>query len=289
MRGDCRAAATHPSARTPTIVPHRFFAPLLLAFALAFTLGASSPADAATTVRVLDTWPAGDRIDLARDRNFHLRLAYTSDEPIGIWIAPYFRGERVRAGSSPSPRHSGSGETIAWFFLHEPGVEIDEIRIRAGNGGVNTTPVVATHRVHIVSTGGAASNDKTPPSWVAELGERSRAAAREQAQAAADAPTSVVDILLFAGLMLALPSAPFLGFLAPILAYRRWRGGWRIAAAVPGIMMTFVVLRIAVEVAIDSTSHNLWPFETLMASAVSIGAIVLLVALRKLRGAGRIA
>lgn len=98
---------------------------------------------------------------------------------------------------------------------------------------------------------------------------------------------NAMDILLFAGLMIALPSAPFLGFLAPILAYRRWRGGWRIAAAVPGIMMAFVVLRIAVGVAIDPTSHNLWPFETLMAATVSICAIAVLAVLRKLGGAER--
>lgn len=263
----------------------RFFASLL---ALSFALGAAGSADAATTVRVIETWPAGDRVVLARNRNFHLRLAYASDAPVGIWIATYFRGERVRAGSSPSPRYSGSGETIAWFFLQEPDVEVDEIRIKAGDGGVNTTPVVATYRVHVVS-GEAAPGSDSPPSWVTALGERSRAAMKEQADAAADAPMSVMDLLLFAGLMLALPSAPFLGFLAPILAYRRWQGGWRIAAAVPGIMMAFVVLRIAVGVVIDRTSHNLWPFETLMAGAVSIGAIALLVMLRKLTGAGHVA
>lgn len=269
----------------PTILTLRFYALLL---ALSFALATVSAADAAFTVRVLDTWPAGDRVELASNRNFHFRLAYTSDEPVGIWIAAYFRGKQVRAGTSPSPRYSGSGETIAWFFLSEPGVEVDEIRIRAGNGGVNTTPVVATHRVHVVS-GGSASGGDTPPPWVTELRERSRAAASEQAQAETDAPTNFMDMLLFAGLMVALPCVPILGFLAPILAYRRWRGGWRIAAAVPGIMMAFVVLRIAVGVAIDPTSHNLWPFETLMAGAVSVGAIVMLVVLRKLTGAQRIA
>ncbi len=266
-------------------MPLRFFALLL---ALSFVLGAPRPADAAATVRVIETWPVGDRVVLPRNRNFQVRLAYTSDEPVGIWIATYFRGERVRAGSSPSPRYSGSGETIAWFFLHDPGVEVDEIRIKAGDGRLDTTPVVATLRVHVVS-GEATSGSDAPPSWVTELGERARAAMKEQSDAAADEPTSIKALLLFAGLMLALPSAPFLGFLAPILAYRRWQGGWRIAAAVPGIMMAFVVLRIAVGVALDRTSHNLWPFETLMAGAVSVGAIALLVMLRKLTGAERIA
>lgn len=93
------------------------------------------------------------------------------------------------------------------------------------------------------------------------------------------------DTLLFASLMLALATVAVLGFIAPILAYRLWRGGWRIAAALPGIMMAFVVLRIAVGVAVDLTSHNLWPFETLMAGAVAMVAAAALAVLRKLAGA----
>ena len=271
------------SRNFPTIVPLRFFE---LLFALALALGATGAADAAISVRVVDTWPSGDRVVLGRNQQFHLRIAYASDEPAGIWVSPYFRGKPARAGTSPSPRHSGSGETSAWFFLMEPEAEVDEIRITAGNGGSKTTPVVATHRVHVV-LGGDASAAGTPPTWVTQLGEQSRAAAREQARAAADAPMSAVESVLFIGTMVAMPIVPLLGFVAPIWMYRRWRGGWRIAAAVPGIMMAFVVLRIVVGVAIDSTSHNLWPFETLIAGAASVGAIVLLALLHRLSGAGR--
>ncbi len=260
---------------------HRFLATLL---ALAFALGVSTKADAAATVRVVEAWPAGDRVMLAPDQRLHLRLAYTTDEPIGIWLSPYFRGKPARAGTSPSPRYSGSGETAAWLFLLAPEAEVDEIRITAGDGGPGTTPVVAIHRVHVVHGQGASGTD-TPPTWVPELDERARALMEAQFQAAPNAPMGAIDMLLFAGLMLALPIAPVLGFVAPVMAYRRWRGGWRIAAAVPGIMMAFVVLRIAVGVAIDPTSHNLWPFETLLAGAVSVAAIVSLVVLRKLTGA----
>jgi hypothetical protein len=65
---------------------------------------------------------------------------------------------------------------------------------------------------------------------------------------------------------------------APFWGLWKWRGGWRIAAAVPALVMAFVVGRIVVDTAIDPTSHNLWPFEILMwggASAVFMGALAL--------------
>lgn len=211
----------------------RFIATLLL---LAAALGLAGQARAAPTVRVLDTWPAGDRVTLARNQDFNLRLAYSSDQPVGISVRPYFRGEPADAGTSPSPRYTGDGEMLAWFFPMQPGAEVDEIRITAGDGRVQSTPVVATYRVHVVG-GSEASAGEAPPAWM----------------------------------------------------FLPWRGGWRIAAAVPAIMMAFVVLRIVIGVAIDPTSHNLWPFEILMAGAMSAGATALLAVVRRLTGAGQAA
>jgi hypothetical protein len=255
---------------------------------LALGLGLAGLVRAAPTVRVIETWPAGDRVTLARNQNFNLRLAYSSDTPIGIWVQPYFRGEPARAGTSPSQRHAGDGETLGWFFLMEPGVEVDEIRITAGDGGLRSTPVVATYRVHVVGSS-APSAEETPPAWVTELRAQARLAEQQAAEARRDTPVSAGDTVLFGGFMLAMLALGLLGFVAPVWTFRRWRGGWRIAAAVPGIMMAFVVLRIAFGVALDPTSHNLWPFEILMAGAMSAGAILLLTIVRKLTGAGRAA
>lgn len=47
------------------------------------------------------------------------------------------------------------------------------------------------------------------------------------------------------------------------------------------------MLRILIGVARDPTSHNLWPFEILMAGALSAGAILVLSLARRLTGAGR--
>jgi hypothetical protein len=59
----------------------------------------------------------------------------------------------------------------------------------------------------------------------------------------------------------------------------KWRGGWRIGAAVPALVMAFVIGRIVVDTALDPTSHNLWPFEILMwggASTIAMGVLALL-------------
>ncbi len=256
---------------------------------LLFGLACAGAAGAAATVRVVETWPAGDPVTLPRGRDFFLRIAYSSDEPVRIWATPYFRGKPANAGHSPSPRYVGQGEMLGWFFLMQPGAEVDEIRITAGDGGTRSTPVVAVHRVRVVG-GGEPSAGDTPPAWVAELGERARLAQRQQAESAQrDAPAGAGDAALFAGFAVAVVVLGLLGIVAPLWALRRWEGGWRIAAAIPAIMLGFVVLRIVVGVMLDPRSHNLWPFELLFAGATSAGAVGLLRILRALSGAGRAA
>ena len=257
---------------------------LLLLFL--FGLSPIGVARAETTVRVLETYPAGETITLARNQNFNLRLAYATDKPAGIWIAPYFQGKRVNAGTSPSQTYSGSGEALAWFFFMKPSDEIDEIRITAGDGGTNTTPMVATYRVRVVG-GSESAGNATPPTWVTELGERAKVAQQQALKAHMNRPVSAGETMLFGGFMLAMLAVGIAGFAAPAWSLWRWRGGWRMAAAVPAAIMAFVVLRIIIDTSRDPTSHNLWPFEILMAGALSAGLTVVLMIARKLTGAAR--
>ena len=255
---------------------------------LLFTFGLSpiGVARAETTVRVLETSPAGETVTLARNQNFNLRLAYSTDKPAGIWITPYFQGKRVNAGTSPSQTYSGSGEALAWFFFMKPGDEVDEIRITAGDGGTNTTPLVTTYRVRVVG-GGETAGSAAPPTWVTELGERAKVAQQQALKAHMNKPVSASDTILFGGFMLAMVAVGIAGFAAPAWSLWRWRGGWRIAAAVPAAIMAFVVLRIIIDTSRDPTSHNLWPFEILMAGALSAGLTVVLMIARKLTGTAR--
>lgn len=249
---------------------------LLVAFMLLGLTGAG-PASAATTVEVLDTYPSGNSVTLGRNERFRLRLAYSTDTPAGIWIAPYYRGKRVNAGTSPSSRHSGQGETIAWFFFMEPGAQVDEIRITAGDGGVASTPVVATHRVRVFGAG-AQTAAEAPPPWVSDLEAHARAAQRQAIQAQRNQPPSSGDFIFITGFMLAVLVLGVGGLVAPAYQFARWRGGWRVAAAVPLAVVGFVVLRIVFDVMRDPTSHNLWPFEVLMAGAfgaVAAGVLAL--------------
>jgi hypothetical protein len=64
-------------------------------------------------------------------------------------VTPYFHGQRVNVVSSPSQTYSGSSESFGWFFFMPTGDEVDAIRITAGDGGTNNTPVVTTWRGHL--------------------------------------------------------------------------------------------------------------------------------------------
>jgi len=77
------------------------------------------------------------------------------------------------------------------------------------------------------------------------------------------------------------------GFVMPVRALFRWRGGWRIAAAVPAALMGFVIVRLLVGVSADPTSHNLWPFEILMVGLLSTVIMVVLTLARRAAGACR--
>src|SRR5690606_1257929 len=162
----------------------------------------------------------------------HLRLAYATDQPVGIWVHAYHQGKPAKVGSSPSPKVSGSGEAMGWFFFMQPGDVVDEIRIVAGDGSRNNTPVVATWRGRIVAgsdTGVAVAE----PRWVADMREKARAAQQRDYEARMAAPVERGDVALVSGFMLVVLALGIFGIGAPFWAIRRWRGGWRLAAMLP--------------------------------------------------------
>jgi uncharacterized membrane protein (GlpM family) len=56
----------------------------------------------------------------------------------------------------------------------------------------------------------------------------------------------------------------------------RWRRGWRIAAVLPLFGVAFVLARILLDTRRDPTSHNLWPFEIVVAAAAALVALGLM-------------
>ena len=233
------------------------------------------PVRAAATVEVLETYPAGEEVTLGRNETFYLRLGYDSDQSIGIWARPYFRGQPANAGNNGSYRYSGKGEALGWFFFSDNHGEVDEIRITAGDGSIAGTPVVLTYPVHVMASEHPVDTE-VPPDWVARLKAADAERQRAAQQAYANRPVSPFSSLLVSLLMIGVLVLGVGGFLLPVRALLRWRGGWRVAAAVPAALMGFVVVRLVVGVSRDPTSHNLWPFEILMVGLLSTVIMVLL-------------
>ncbi len=257
---------------------------LLLA---SWALVAASPArgdraDPPAQVRVVDSWPRGDNIALGRNGHFYLRLGYRTNHPVGIWVRGYAHGEPAAVGTSPSLRYDGEGTMLAWLFLLEPGAEVDEIRITAGDGSLRGTPVVATLPVHLSDAGGSNGVDALPrPAWVDDGLAHQQAAQHEAARQAQTASGDGGGAALVGGLLVLMLVATVGGLGLPIWACWRWRGGWRLAAALPAAVVAFVVLRIVVDVAHDPTSHNLWPFELVLAGLPATLATGVMVWLRR--------
>ena len=242
------------------------------------------PLQAAATVEVLETYPAGEEVTLGRNGTFYLRLSYDSDHPIGIWARPYFRGQPANAGNNGSYSYSGKGEALGWFFFSDNHGEVDEIRITAGDGSIAGTPVVLTYPVHVMASEHQVDAE-VAPDWVASLKAADAERQRLAHQAYANRPVSPFASLLVSLLMIGVLVLGGCGFVLPVRALLRWRGGWRMAAAVPAALMGLVVVRLIVGVSRDPTSHNLWPFEILMVGLLSTVIMVLLTLARRASGA----
>lgn len=250
--------------------------------ALACLLGCAGNARAQAQARVVATDPAGTTLTLAPHQPFYLRIAYRTDRPVHIWARPYLHGVQVPAASHPSSLHEGSGETLGWFRL-DAGQAVDEVRILAGTGAARGTPTVASYPVRIeISDAPAAAREA--PAWVSTLRRRDEAIRLRAMQAQANEPASTGGTVFVALLMPVVLVLLLAGIAAPAWALWRWRGGWRLAAAVPATLMALAVARIVFDTARDPTSHNLWPFEILLWGACNLLAIIVLALARLITG-----
>ncbi|HWB30384.1 MAG TPA: hypothetical protein VG736_07775 [Vicinamibacterales bacterium] len=264
----------------------RLRAMALLVTAVCSMMGGHAHAE--TTVTVLETYPSGDEITLGPNQSYYVRIAYSTDTPVHIWVNPYFRGKPTNAGSNPSGEYIGAGEAFGWFFLSKPGVEVDEVRIKVGDGSYERTPVLATLRVHVV--GSAVPVAAREPAWVASMKRRAADEERRDFEARMREPATgsmLGDVAFFGGFMLVMAAIGIGAVVMPIRALRRWQGGWWYAALVAIAPIAFVVLRIAFDVARDPTSHNLWPFEIVQIGVVSLVLLAIFAIARKATGASR--
>jgi hypothetical protein len=243
-------------------------------------------AHAETTVTVLATYPSGDEITLGLNQSYYVRIAYSTDTPVHIWVNPYFHGKPANAGSNTSGEYTGVGEAFGWFFLSKPGVEVDEVQIKVGDGSYERTPVLATLHVHVIGSTTPAVGAE--PAWVVAMKRQAAESERRDYEARQRAPSggsTIGDFAFLGGFMLVVAAIGIGGVVMPIRALRRWQGGWRYAALAAVVPIAFVVLRIVFDVSRDPTSHNLWPFEIVQIGVLSLVVLAILAIARKVTGA----
>jgi hypothetical protein len=236
--------------------------------ALLHVLRAPLQAGGDPQVRIAAVDP-GESAVLGAHQRVNVRLAYDTEEPIRLWVRPFARGVEVDAYSNPSEEYTGQGDALGWFELVRPG-EVDEIRVRAGGGKPYREWQVTSLPVSLQWTAQSSGGAEAAPDWVGELQDAANARAAARQRAAASQPASASETVLFSGFMLLMLGIGLAGIAWPLLAWWKWRGGWRVAAALPAAAMCFVVLRLLIDTARDPTSHNLWPFEILIWSGVCL-------------------
>ncbi|HUL40666.1 MAG TPA: hypothetical protein VLV32_01985 [Burkholderiales bacterium] len=239
-------------------------------------------AQAEVLVKVVATDPPAEAT-LGRNESFYVRIQFTSDEPISIWARPFFKGKEVSAKSNASFPHSGSGYALGWFELNGP-LQVDEVRIRIGSRSRGEY-VAASYPVKIIGTD-AVPEPRTREPWVDEMRHEEQISQQQAYEKRMNEPISFGSQIFYVGFMLLALGLLISGFAVPAWALWKWHGGWRVAAAVPAVLMAFVVLRIIFGVSRDPTSHNLWPFEILIYGVVSLVIIGGLVIARRFIGTG---
>jgi hypothetical protein len=248
------------------------------------SLGISTTALAESSAKVVATQPSTNAT-LGHGQSFYVRIEYSTDEPISLWARPFLDGKEVkRAMSNASSAYLGSGEALGWFELIDAGA-VDEIRIKAGGGKPYREWVLASQPVQLRWTSTSAVVEPRA-AWVDELIAAETARMHEDAQRRASEPVSVGGAVLVSGFMLFMLALLVAGIGIPLWSVWKWRGGWKIAAAIPAAVIAFVVLRILVDTARDPTSHNLWPFEIIIFGAVAVGIIGVLKIARRMMGVG---
>jgi len=153
--------------------------PNLLVFAL-LSLAAVCTAHAESSARVVETQPSGTAT-LGRQESFWIRIEYQADERINLWARPYRNGVQLKnAISNASRTYIGSGETLGWFALMEPG-DVDEVRIFAGGGKSSREWELARQPVDLRWSDATPSGEPRAQ-WVTDLLAAEQVSQREDAQ-----------------------------------------------------------------------------------------------------------
>lgn len=231
-------------------------------------------AHAEVRLRLVEAFPSSPA-PLAHWQRYYLRVAYTSDQPVRIGADPFLGAAAVPGTSSGSPvSAAGSGEALYWIAYTKP-ARVDRLVIYATDESWAKRLATLEVPVQLAWTGEKAA-PVTPPEWVSRLQAARDAQQRLEAAARAREPVNPAWGFAF---FLAGWSIPGYFALQGFLLWR-WRGGWRIAAAIPAVPMA-IVLGHAIFALIAGS--NLFPLFLLFLCPPALLYLLAVAAVRKAR------
>jgi hypothetical protein len=242
---------------------------------LAALLGlAPAPAGAEVRLEVVETDP-GSPATLGHWHRFNVRIRYESDQPIRVHGQAYHQGKQVTWATSGSAVHPpGVGEAMFWFAFTTP-AQVDRLVLRAYPARGATPLTEAAIDVELLWTG-EQMPAPVPAPWVQQMDAEEARRQKEAYQAYMSQPTPPWQVALF----FALAWSPVAYLVVQIVALRRFRGGWRAAAAAPVLPMSGV---LAYTVLAFQAGSNLFPLVLIFTSPVALLYLLAVAGLRRSR------
>lgn len=235
----------------------------------------SALARAEVRVQVIETDPPSPAT-LGHWDEFHLRIAYETDVPVRIRAYPHFAGKPVPATTSGSLRHgAGRGEALFWIAYTKPAY-VDRIVVRAEDDRTQKPVAQAEIAVNLVWTGQQPAARRQKAEWVVRLLAEQDRIMKEEAREFANRPRPWWEPVLFLAAGWSIP----IYFIVQVVVLWRWRGGWRIAAAVPAVPMLAVLLHAIFAFVAGS---NIFPIFLILFCLPALIYLMILVGLRRLR------
>jgi hypothetical protein len=212
----------------------------------------------------------------------YVRIRYQSSAPLRLGAEPYDAGRPAKGaridGDVGVP--AGSGEIISWFSFRGIG-RVDAVRLFAIPGG--RSRISQDVPVNFTWDGQPSSGGTRAP-WVGPLlreeNQRRQAAFAEMETRfnnnLGSGGLGVVAIGMVFGVV---ALAALIACIAwPLWGAVRWQGPWRAAAMLPLAAIAWWALKDVYDLSVDRTSHNLLPFEFVIA-ACGIAPYMLVVTL----------
>lgn len=218
------------------------------------------------TVNIVETDPVSPAT-LHNNDNVYVHVHYVSSAPVRIWIRPYWQGKSAGAMTDGSPLYpAGEGEAFGWFAFRDSG-QVDSIHVQVAKADSGYPFMEESTPANFVWDGTPGAS-RQPAAWVLPFQQHEAAQQQQDYQNYMNQPLGAggAAALVVFGVLVVVSLAAC--FLWPIWGVIRWRGKWRLLAAIPCGAICLWVLKDCADLAGDPTSHNLLPFEFIEAAVL---------------------